>query len=69
MSFKVTDTREISRMTEAGSVHQMYRVWLVTGNGSSGTVDVPQDKWNPQALTEILEAKATELDLAFAVTE
>jgi len=67
MSFKVTDTREISRMTEAGSVHQMYRVWLVTGNGSSGTVDVPQDKWNPEDLTEILKAKAAELDLAFAV--
>jgi len=67
MSFKVTDTREISRMTEAGSVHQMYRVWLVTGNGSSGTVDVPQDKWNSEDLTEILKAKAAELDLAFAV--
>jgi len=68
MSFKVTDTREISRMTEAGSVHQMYRVWLVTSNGSSGTVDVPQDKWNSEDLTEILDAKAAELDLAFAVT-
>ena len=67
MPYKVTDTREISRMTEAGSVHQMYRVWLVTDNGSSGTVDVPQDKWNSKDLREILEAKAVELDLAFTV--
>jgi len=68
MSYKVTDTREISRMTEAGSVHQTYRVWLVTDNGSSGTVDVPQNKWNSKDLTEILDAKAAELDLAFAVS-
>lgn len=68
MGYKVTDTREMSRMTEAGSVHKVYRVWLVTDNGSSGTVDVPKDKWNAEDLTPILETKAAELDLAFAVT-
>lgn len=69
MGYKVSDTREMSRMTEAGSVVKTYRVWLVTDNGSSGTVDVPPDKWNKDDLPGILEAKASELDLAFAVTE
>jgi len=69
MPYKVTDTREMSRMTPAGSNVQTYRVWLVTDNGSSGTVDVPLDKWNKDDLPGILEAKAAELDLAFAVAE
>lgn len=69
MSYKVTDTREMSRMTPAGSVVQTYRVWLVTDRGSSGTVDVDLDKWNKDDLPGILEAKAEELDLAFAVAE
>jgi len=69
MGYKVTDTREMSRMTPAGSVVQTYRVWLVTDNGSTGTVDVPKDKWNKEDLPGILETRAAELDLAFAVTE
>jgi len=69
MGYKVTDTREMSRMTQAGSVVQTYRVWLVTDKGSSGTVDVPLDKWNKEDLPGILETKAVELDLAFAVVE
>jgi len=59
----------MSRMTQAGSVVQTYRVWLVTDKGSSGTVDVPLDKWNKDDLPGILAAKAEELDLAFAVAE
>jgi len=55
-------------MTPAGSVVQTYRVWLVTDNGATGTVDVPLDEWNTENLPGILEAKATELDLAFAIT-
>jgi len=54
-------------MTPAGSTVQTYRVWLVTDHGSTGTVDVPLDKWNSEDLPAILEAKAKELDLAFAV--
>jgi len=65
--FKVTDTREMSQMTPAGSVVKVYRVWLVTQNGSTGTVDVSVDKWNSKDLTAILEAKAAELDLAFTI--
>jgi len=69
MGYKVTDTREMSRMTQAGSTVQTYRVWLVTDKGSSGTVDVPLDKWNKEDLPGILEAKAAALDLAFDIAE
>jgi len=69
MGYKITDTREMSRMTPAGSVAQTYRVWLVTDRGSTGTVDVTKDKWNKENLPGILEAKAAELDLAFALAE
>jgi len=46
----------------------MYRVWLVTDKGATGTVDVSPDKWNEDELPGVLEAKAAELDLAFKVT-
>lgn len=69
MGYKVTDTREMSKMSQAGTVVQTYRVWLVTDKGSSGTVDVPLDKWNSEDLTAILEVKAAELDLAFTIAE
>jgi len=69
MSYKVTDTRQVDQMTQAGSVVKTYRVWLVTSKGAAGQVDVPLDKWNPEDLPGILEAKAVELDLAFTVSE
>lgn len=67
MSYRVTDTKETMTMTQAGSTVTLYRVWLVTDLGSTGTVDVPKDKWNETDLRPILEAKAEELDLAFAI--
>lgn len=69
MGYKVTDTRQVDQMTQAGSVVKQYRVWLVTDRGAAGQVDVPVDKWNGTDLPAILEAKAAELDLAFTLTE
>jgi len=69
MGYKVTDTRQLDQMTQAGSVVKTYRVWLVTDKGAAGQVDVPLDKWNEIDLPGILEAKAAELDLAFTLTE
>jgi len=66
--YKVTDTREISTLTPAGTERKVTRVWLVTDNGATGTVDVPSDKWNAQDLPVILTAKAEQLDLAFTLT-
>lgn len=69
MGYRVTDTREMSRMTPAGSTVQTYRVWLVTDRGATGTVDVPKDEWNKETLPSILDERAGELDLAFTLTE
>lgn len=68
MTYKVTDTREVTRMTQAGTQVQIYRVWLVTSRGATGTLDVSADKWNADDLPQILEDKAHELDLAFDLT-
>lgn len=68
MGYKVTDTRQVKQMTQAGSTVEVFRVWIVTDKGSAGQVDVPLDKWNKNDLPGILEAKAAELDLAFTVT-
>lgn len=65
--YTVTDTREVSTLTQAGTERKVYRVWLQTENGSVGSVDVPATEWTPERVREILEAKATDLDLAFAL--
>jgi len=63
----VQDTREIVNMTPGGGTRRLYRVWIQTELGATGSIDVPADKWNAQDLPGILEEKATELDLAFAI--
>ncbi len=67
MAYSVTDTREVSTLTPAGTEKKAFRVWLTTGNGATGSVDVPADKWNAADLPGILEAKAAALDLAFSL--
>lgn len=66
-SYKVTDTREISEMTPGGGRRTLYRVWLQTPRGATGTVDVPVEDWTPERLRSILEDKAKDLDLAYSV--
>jgi len=66
-NYTVTDTREVSTLTQAGTERKSYRVWLQTENGSVGSVDIPAAKWTPESVKEILQAKATDLDLAFAL--
>ena len=68
-TYKITDTREIRAMTPAGTSTLRYRVWLMTEHGAMGTVDVEQRDWNKEALSDILEQRAEELDLAFSFTE
>lgn len=67
MTYMVQDTREIVEMTPGGGTRRLYRVWLQTENGATGSVDVPSAQWNSEDLPQILEDKATELDLAFAI--
>jgi hypothetical protein len=68
-AYKITDTREISQLTPAGKTVTIYRVWLVTDRGATGTVDVPTKDWKADKLNSILDARAAELDLAFVLAE
>ena len=65
--YTVQDTREIVNMTPGGGTRRLYRVWIQTELGATGSIDVPSDKWNSTDLPGILEEKATELDLAFEI--
>lgn len=69
MAYTVTDTREVSTLTPAGTERKVFRAWIVTGNGATGSIDVPVDKWNANDLPAILEKKAVELDLAFTLAD
>lgn len=65
--YKVSDTREVSTLTQTGTERKFYRVWIITEFGATGSVDVAPADWNKERLAEILEAKADELDLAYQV--
>ena len=65
--YRVTDTRQVQTLTQAGTMREVYRVWIVTEKGSSGSVDVAPSEWNETRLPEVLENLAVKLDLAFEV--
>lgn len=68
-TYHVTDTRQIDQLTQAGNTVTVYRVWLVTDRGATGTADVSKADWNAEKLKAILAARAAELDLAYTLTE
>lgn len=67
LGFRVTDTRQIDTLTPAGTTTTIYRVWLVTDRGATGSLDVSMADWKTETLAPILAKKAQELDLAFAM--
>ena len=66
--YEVTDTKETSVITPAGNRKKMFRVWLRTERGATGSVDVEPADWTAEKLPAILQAKADSLDLAFTLT-
>jgi hypothetical protein len=54
-------------MTPAGNTATVYRVWIATDLGATGTLDIPKDQWTMDALPALLAARAQELDLAFMI--
>lgn len=69
MVYKVLDTREISQLSPTGTERKFYRVWLQTGKGAQGTLDVAPEHWTEERLPELLQEKADELDLGFRLSE
>jgi hypothetical protein len=68
-TYHITDTRQVDSLTQAGNTVTVYRVWLVTDRGATGTVDVNKSDWSAEKLAAILASRAAELDLAYTVTE
>jgi len=68
MGYKVTDTREVATMTQTGTERKFYRVWLITDEGATGSVDISEKEWTSEAVPGILAEKADKLDLAFSLT-
>lgn len=66
-TYKVVDTRQVQRLTPAGSMKEVYRVWIQTEKGATGAVDVSPDKWNKEALPGLLTEFAAKLDMAYEV--
>jgi len=69
MGYQVTDTQEFTTLTRGGRETKTYRVWLVTDNGASGYVDIPERNWKPEKVKKVLDEKAKNLDLAFTIAE
>lgn len=68
--YKVTSTSQVQSLQPgADQPTSMYRAYLRTAKGATGFVDVDPDVWATEELREILAAKATELNRAFAIAE
>lgn len=68
-TYRVTASREIQMLDNAGNTVTLNRVWITTDRGATGSVDVEKKNWEKARLEKILANKATELDLAFTLTE
>lgn len=66
-NYRVTATRQVETLTEAGTPVIRYRVWFESPRGSTGHVDVDPEDWNAERLAEILDEEAEKLDLAFSL--
>jgi len=65
--YRVTDTQQVTALTQAGTPRVSYRVWIVTARGSRGYVDIPAEEWRPEAVEAALNELAERLDLAFEI--
>lgn len=66
--YKVLESRQIQKLGPTGTSVSVYRVWIQTERGSTGSIDVDAADWTADKLKPILEGLATDLDLAFTLT-
>ena len=65
--YKVIESRQIQRLVPTGSSVSVYRVWIQTEHGSTGSLDVEQADWTAEKLPGLLVTFAAKLDLAFTL--
>jgi len=67
-TYKVLETRQIQQLSPTGASLSSYRVWVQTGKGATGSVDVDPENWTADKLKPLLNEFAETLDLAFTIT-
>ena len=67
--YKVLESRQIQKLGPTGASVSQYRVWIQTERGSTGACDVDAADWTAEKLRVILDRFATDLDLAFSITQ
>lgn len=65
--YVVTDVRERRRYTAGGQETREIEVYILTTHGATGSVVIPATDYKAETLAKVLEAKATELELAFGL--
>jgi len=65
--YRVTDTQQVTALTQAGTPRTSYRVWIVTARGSRGYIDIPAEDWQPDTVKAALAGLAARLDMAFGL--
>jgi len=68
-TYKVLETRQIQQLSPTGASLSSYRVWVQTGLGATGSIDVTTADWTKDKLKSLLDAFAETLDLAFTITK
>lgn len=66
-TYKVTSTRQVHQIDQSGGQIEKFRVFMTTGKGSTGFIDVDPDDWTQDKLGTILSEFAAKLDLAHAI--
>ena len=64
----ITEVKEFTEITPAGSTKRFYRVWFVTERGSTGSVDIPEADWRPDRAKEIVRERAERLDMLYELS-
>ena len=67
--YKVLESRQIQKLGPTGASVSQYRVWIQTERGSTGAADIDAADWTADKLKPILDRFATDLDLAFSITQ
>ena len=67
--YKVLESRQIQTLGPTGAAVSQYRVWIQTERGSTGAADIDAADWTADKLKPILDRFATDLDLAFSITQ
>lgn len=65
VEYKVVGVREVKRLIGAGKISKFYEITIETDRGAVGTVEVPERDYSKSKVKELLQLKASELNMPF----